>query len=164
MPFFGSDWRSPGDKWIRTDSGWRPRSDIHKALSAQIVNHFRHFTSKSTSNPRSRTSPTGKTSPDHVCEASRKWRWDSFFLFFLQESGRPCHISSQLLVLLKPYTSTLPHVPNLELIARWVMNLVEKINEQGAILMHTLSSVPRQQKHWQCLEAVQAAVERARMT
>ena len=36
MPFFGSDWRAPGDKWIRTEFGWKRLSDIHSTLQRQI--------------------------------------------------------------------------------------------------------------------------------
>lgn len=36
MPFVGSDWRAPGDKWIRTEFGWKRLSDIHSALQRQI--------------------------------------------------------------------------------------------------------------------------------
>ena len=36
MPFFGSDWRAPGDKWIRTDVGWKRLSDIHITFQRQL--------------------------------------------------------------------------------------------------------------------------------
>ena len=36
MPFFGCDWRAPGDRWIRTEFGWKRLSDIHSTLQRQI--------------------------------------------------------------------------------------------------------------------------------
>jgi hypothetical protein len=36
MPFFGSDWRAPGDKWIRTEFGWKRLSEIHSTLQRQF--------------------------------------------------------------------------------------------------------------------------------
>ena len=36
MPFFGSDWRAPGDKWIRTEVGWKRLADIHANFQLQL--------------------------------------------------------------------------------------------------------------------------------
>ena len=36
MPFFGSDWRAPGDKWIRTELGWKRLSDLHTNFHFQL--------------------------------------------------------------------------------------------------------------------------------
>ena len=36
MPFFGSDWRSPGDQWVRTELGWKRLADINASLQRQL--------------------------------------------------------------------------------------------------------------------------------
>ena len=40
MPYLGADWRSPGQKWIKTEFGWKTISD---ALCSQIMNQLRHL-------------------------------------------------------------------------------------------------------------------------
>lgn len=37
MPFFGLDWRAPGDKWIRTELGWKRVAEVHANLCMQIA-------------------------------------------------------------------------------------------------------------------------------
>ena len=52
MPYIGRDWRSPGIEWVKTEEGWQPLSDIHKAIGK----HLHQFT-PSPANSRSRNSP-----------------------------------------------------------------------------------------------------------
>ncbi|CAI8040674.1 F-box only protein 25 [Geodia barretti] len=63
MPFFGSDWRAPGNKWIRTEFGWKRLSEIHSTLQRQIGKAAK----RSVSVLRSRSGSPGNT----TCNSSR---------------------------------------------------------------------------------------------
>ncbi len=68
QPLYDMDWRSPGKKWVKTEGGWKPLSDLHNALGK----HFRHI-SPSSGKSKSRDSPvSGISSPDFTCEEEKK--------------------------------------------------------------------------------------------
>ena len=67
MPFFGSDWRAPGDKWIRTEFGWKRLSEIHSTLQRQIGKAAK----RSVSVLRSRSGSPGNTTCNSLRGSSR---------------------------------------------------------------------------------------------
>jgi len=81
MPFFGLDWRGPGDKWIRTELGWKRVAEVHANLRMQIAKvailPSKHGTRRPRSldtSPRNRTPPQSnsrKTSPLKEKDATR---------------------------------------------------------------------------------------------
>ena len=57
MSFIGQDWRSPGDKWIRTEFGWKRLADIRYELNVHQVASQRGRTSTGLRLPRSEPKP-----------------------------------------------------------------------------------------------------------
>ena len=54
------DWRSPGEKWIRTDFGWRKLAEIKNSLNQQLRRQF--STSSGSSSKASSTNSSKKVS------------------------------------------------------------------------------------------------------
>ena len=72
MPFVGSDWRSPGDKWIRTEFGWKRLADIRNNLNIQLVQHLRHLSSSSSSLSVVMTTSSNSTTNNSSRTSSRQ--------------------------------------------------------------------------------------------
>lgn len=72
MPFIGSDWRSPGDKWIRTEFGWKRLADIRNNLNIQLVQQLRYLSGSSGSSTASSKSSTTASSRTSSRQISRK--------------------------------------------------------------------------------------------
>ena len=56
------DWRSPGEKWIRTDFGWRRLAEIRNTLNHQLRRQFSLSGSSSASSKASSAGSSKKVS------------------------------------------------------------------------------------------------------
>lgn len=89
MPYLGDDWRSPGQKWIRTEFGWKPMSEVRRGLCSQIVNQIFHLSPiSSRGNSSHSQSTTKRASPPQ--DDSSSWRMKA------KECSRPDHITAQI--------------------------------------------------------------------